>query len=458
MRKYSLCIIDDKIPATAGHLDDTKELNGQDLMQLISDLDANNWSDPEVKEFISNILREPTFWNISAFTNPNIYMNHIEETLYIPDIVIYDWEYPGVSNSEECLLDILKKNFSLINIFTHVDKNDQVTNLINSDDRFKPYQNRIDILHKGNEDSVKELMDRINTAKESNFSFKFGAELRHKTIDSIEKILIELGKYSPDDVVWILGEEDKTNSKRKMSVNELVTFMVHKLRNELSTCKFGTDLPEVSSNPPRDPGDETIKNLWSFRLYYKPSDDLVRKGDIIRSNTADCTLYLVVSSDCHLCRFWSSNMGFLTLVPLHKVDKKNEILKTKLKLYKAESHYKNKVTVTSLTNTRNLDGPTIIPILRNSDGTYVDYLICPKELFSAEIPPPQNSRFNEIKNFLPLRYDDIRNYDGNNRITISEPFLTPLIQHILSNVTGYGVPDYPSRLQEIINDNIKGMF
>ncbi len=149
---------------------------------------------------------------------------------------------------------------------------------------------------------------------------------------------------------------------------------------------------------------------------------------------------------------------FRHLVPLHKIDHSNENLKTKLKLYKPAGHYKNNVTATSLTNTTNLDSPTIIPVVQKINGQYFDYILCPKEIFSEEIPNTKIINFDQIRNFLPLSYEHIEKYCGTDRIGISEPFLTLLIQHILLNVTGYGVPDYPDEFKNIIKENIKGMF
>ena len=47
---------------------------------------------------------------------------------------------------------------------------------------------------------------------------------------------------------------------------------------------------------------------------------------------------------------------------------------------------------------------------------------------------------------------------GEKRIRVSEPFLTPLIQFITENITGYGVSDFSPHLKSTIKDNLKSLF
>lgn len=42
-------------------------------------------------------------------------------------------------------------------------------------------------------------------------------------------------------------------------------------------------------------------------------------------------------------------------------------------------------------------------------------------------------------------------WSGAERVcTISEPFLTPVMQHVLNTIGGNGVPDYPEHMKEIL--------
>ena len=459
MNKYSLCIIDDKIPAMAGGLDDTIKLNPSNLHRLLDN--EANWHEKEIMDLMKKSLAEEQKWVVNAFTNPSFYINCFEEEFYRPDIIIFDWDYPGLDKpAEDYLLEILKKSFTIVRVYTRVDQDGSVKKVIESGN-FDKFKNRVDILHKEDIDSVEKLITDIDTLKNNNFSLKFGAELRNKTMYAVDDILVELGKTSIDDVVWLFGEEDKVDNKRKLSIKDLVEIVINKLRNDLNSCQFGLSLPEISTSPARDIDNDTVIKLWTFRLYYKPSDNLVRKGDIVKRKNSDDSriLYLVLSSDCHLCKFWKKNMGLLTLVPLHRVESNNSALQTRLKLHKSEGNYKNKeITPTSLTNTTGFEGPTILPILQLNENQYPDYLLFPKEIFCEEIPPPPKDRFDQIKNNYPLYYDDMDGFDGDGRICISEPFLTPLVQHILYNITGYGVPDYPKELTDILKTRFAGMF
>lgn len=458
MSKYSLCIIDDKIPAMAGGFDDTIKLNPSNLHRLLDN--EANWDEKEIMDLMKKSLAEKQTWIVNAFTNPSFYINCFEEEFYRPDIIIFDWDYPGLDKpAEDYLLEILKKSFTVVRVYTRVDQDGDVKKAIESGS-FDKFRNRVDILHKEDTDSVKKLIKEIDSLKNKNFSLKFGAELRNKIMGTVDDILVELGKISTDDVVWLFGEEDKVDNKRKLSIKELVEIVVNKLRNDLNSYQLGLSLPEIPISPSRSIDNDTVIKLWTFRLYYKPSDNLVRKGDIIkRKSSTDSRLYLVLSSDCHLCKFWKKNMGLLTLVPLHCVESNNSPLQTRLKLYQSEGKYKGKIIKpTSLTNTTGFEGPTVLPILQIDDNQYIDYVLFPKEILCAEIPPPSKDRFDQIKNNYPLYYKDMDEFDGDSRICISEPFLTPLIQHILYNITGYGVPDYPKELTDILEKRFAEMF
>lgn len=450
MTKYSLCIIDDNIPANAGAIDDTAMLNSVNLQQLVKS--EIKWEEKVLKDFVAAILKKNDLWSVSAFTSPDIYMNYFEEELYRPDVVIFDWEIAGLEGSVDSkLLEILKKSFAIVRIYSGKDNDERIERTID-EDAFKPYKNRVSIIHKEDKDSVTKLICDIDNVSKNNFSFKFGYELRSKTITAIDYVLVELGKTSIDEVVWFFGETDK-KGRKVLSPNELVEILVNKIKNDLITAAY-IELPPSTTKPTTD--DKILKRLWSYRLFYRPSDKTVRKGDIIKKQgQGNDTLYMVISSDCHLNKFWKKNMGYLALVPLHKMGAKHQNLKEKLSLHSKDSELK-KIKPSSITNTNVLDGPTVIPLVEIEVEKYENYLLIPKEIFSTNIPFP--AKEGDYKRVLSLSYDHIKEYEGNDRIAVSEPFLTPLIQHVMSNIAGYGVPDYPEELKTIIQSNFDEMF
>ncbi|MEY8760290.1 hypothetical protein [Chryseobacterium tongliaoense] len=195
-------------------------------------------------------------------------------------------------------------------------------------------------------------------------------------------------------------------------------------------------------------------------MYYFPNDDLVRTGDIIQLVDGDeYTKYLVISADCHLLSFWKKNFGNLTLVPMYEKCNENVNLKNKLKLNAGLSKYNEKSSrVTSISNSwiqESLSIVSSIPVLNDTLLEYKDYVIFPKEIITINVPPPfevNNDNINMIRN-LRLLYSHFGSKvveEGKSRINLNEPFRTPLIQFILNNISGYGSPDYPFNLQEVI--------
>lgn len=453
---HSICIIDDSIPLGDEKLfiDDTGRLNSSNIELLLSQEDIK-WED-DVKELFIKLVKDKESWSVSAFRNPNIYLNNFDKELYLPDFIVFDWDYGKTTDpTEELLKEVLEKSFSLISIYTRSDEKESVEKIIEED--FKEYRNRITLIIKSDENSQQKLMDWANELLINNFSFRFSKELRDHAHNSLENILIDFGKPTINDIVWLFGDEDEEH-KRFFHTKDLSDIIAEKLRNELLTKNLGSELKSVAKEYIPSASLELIKKMWSYRLYYSPKDDIIRKGDILKkTNSDDNSLFLVISSDCHLKSFWKRNFGYLTIIPLYKINKDNYNLLSKLDLYKRKSDLKGKdVTPSSLTNLSGFaEGITIIPCipLKNS---FIDYILFPKEIFSIEIPVPELQKSN--KRNLALKYEYIVDYDKKDRITISEPFITPLVEHILYNISGYGVPDYPKSLQKEISNNFKGIF
>ena len=453
---HSICLIDDSIPLGNENLfiDDTGRLNSSNIELLLNQEDVE-WEEA-VKALLLKLIKDKKSWNVSAFRNPNIYLNNFDKELYLPDFIIFDWDYGKIAGStEELLKEIIEKSFTLISIYTRSDEKESVERII--EDGFKDYRNRINLIIKSEENSPQKLIDWAKKLVDNNFAFKFSKELRDHNQSSLENILIEFAKPSINDLVWIFGEDNEIE-QRSLQTKDLCLMVVEKLRDELLSKNFASDLPYVDKTYNPDSNIDLVKKMWSYRLYYKPTDNIVRKGDIIRrKNQDDKTLYLVISSDCHLKYFWQKNFGYLSIVPIYRICKENSELKNKLELYKKKTDLKKKnITPSSLTNLSNfIQGPTIIPCIPLQSGLF-DYMLFPKEITNINVPVPDSKQ--ESKRDIALIYDFMQDYEKENRISISEPFITPLVEHILYNVSGYGVPDYPNQLSNELETNLKGLF
>ncbi len=116
---YSICIIDNDIPAAGvDGIRDTKLLNSSNLQFLLKQNDKP-WIDGVIKNLIQTLLSESNDdgtpkWDVYGYTNPAFYINDLEYGTFRSEIVIYDWDYPGAGseiNSENLLKEILEQDF-----------------------------------------------------------------------------------------------------------------------------------------------------------------------------------------------------------------------------------------------------------------------------------------------------------------------------------------------------------
>jgi hypothetical protein len=114
----------------------------------------------------------------------------------------------------------------------------------------------------------------------------------------------------------------------------------------------------------------------------------------------------------------------------------------------ARRSYKN----SSISNTRAVENITFLPGLLEEESKYEDYLVSPKEILSIYISKPE-----EENSKSQLKYTQIKDFTGDKRLRLSEPFLTPLVDYVLKIITGLGAPDYTDSLRESLTKKIKDL-
>ncbi len=452
---YSVCIIDDGIPTHhfPNFMEDSKILNENNFKHLLNE--KIKW-DKEVQLFdlVEGIFKNKDYI-LSGFRTHDFFLNHIAENIFSPDIVIFDWDVDTKTDPKLNLLEILKSKYCLIAIYTGVDNTEEISVIIEGDE-FLDYKNRLFLMEKKAEDSVDKLTNEIES-KLKVFSFKLGQNLKKDTLQAVDNILVNIGKLSFDQFVTAFGEYSRETQETSLSKIDFIDIIISKLQAELLNVEFSTFPLKASSEEIKD--NELLKKLWHYRLYHRPKDAVIRKGDIIRKND-DNRLFLILTSDCHLDQFWKKNLGYLTLVPLYRIDDSD--------VRRRISDYINQQTIpqfkiSSMVNPQKIENITILPSIikidvkkdneqKGDSVKYLDYILSPKEIFSVEIPKPDGLGPN-----VRLETNHLIDYNGNDRTRIGEPFLSPLTQFILSQVAGYGTPDYSKELQTILVDSIKSI-
>jgi hypothetical protein len=454
--RYSVCVIDNDIPASGTQAEefgiiDTALLNGSNLQLL---LQRTTWADDVIRNLIATLLSQRDTdgisprWDVFGFTNPSFYINSINGGFFRSDLIVFDWEYPGAqnateTNSESILREILERTFCLIFIFSKADKKAEIDEIL-AKPEFQPYKERLYYLDKSVEglDQTGVLLQKADEMYEQNFSFKFAGELRRKSVQCADQILSDMGRASLNDVKNLLvvshgGKKD------------LIDFLAERFRTSIAgqtIYDLVDQIPETTGAAPAI--DETLaSHVWSYRLYFQQEngDDLVRRGDIVAVGNE---VLLVLSADCDLVRFWAKNFGIINAVSLHGLDQSNTTLKDMLKLCVTPNLAQPVNSLLSKVGDLS-EGPFVLPFVPKG-GALKHFIAIPKDLLSRRIPTPAgwDAFPKNVKKSHPMKY---AYWEGAERLcTISEPFLTPVVQHVFNTLGGNGVPDYPEHMKGIL--------
>jgi hypothetical protein len=456
--RYSVCIIDNDLPASGQEaqalgITDTGLLNGSNLQLLIQ---RETWQDQVIKNLTATLLGQreedgvTPKWEVFGFTHPSFYINAINDGFFRSDLVVFDWEYPGAqsgtaTNSESILKEILDRTFCLIFIFSKADKKEEIEAIL-SKAEFQEYKERLRYLDKAveNVDQTNSLLQKADEMYTNNFSFKFASVLRRRSVQCADQILSDMGKASLNDVknLLVVGDGGK---------KDFIDFLAERFRTTLAGPNvYGLvdEIPQPAANAL--PVDTSLAaKVWSYRLYFhqETGDDLVRRGDIVRVNDA---LLLVMSADCDLGYFWKKNLGIINAVTLHELNQTNATLKDLLTLC-VKPEALSKPTIGSLLGQVGelSEGPFVLPFVP-LDRDLKNFIAIPKDLSSIRISTPASwaTFTHRQKKTHPMKYEY---WPEAKRIcTVSEPFLTPVIQHVLSTMGGIGVPDYPEHMKDIL--------
>ncbi len=443
MSKYSICIIDDKLPAAnfANVMDDKTLLNQKNIQFLLDNKEV--WKDKVLYDFTLKLFKSDEF-EISGFLHHSFFLNHIEDYLFSPDIIVFDWDVGSDTNPENNLLDILSKKYCLVAIYTEADKEDEITQIIKKPDFSNYKEDRLFLVKKDEDQSVDRIYQKISEKKDT-FSFVIGKKLKKIILQAVDKILIHIGKLSFNQFATVFGS-DGGNGKRVIQPSDFTNIVLQKLQYEIDLQSI-TQLTELLESEKEKIGDDNkVRELWHYRLYHKNNDMIIRKGDILKKNMDSDDLYLVISSDCHLSDFWKKTLGYLCIIPLHQASKDNAELVKRLQYGVDIANY----SISSLVNPRQIDFLITLPGLTTENSKYIDYLLNPREISTISIPLNGNDEDTKSRH---LNLDNIPNYQK--VISVSEPFMSALFQFIQQNFSGFGVPDFCDELKDSIKNNLK---
>jgi hypothetical protein len=446
MGKYNLCIIDDKIPVEQFNdrieVVDTGIIEENILTNYLKFGASEMWGDSNLYNLVKSLREQGDIdLALSAFKTHSFYFNYIDENLFSPDIIIFDWDV-GASEmtSEESLKKLLEGTYCLVAIYTEADKKEEIESMIGGDD-FKQFKYRLFLVDKKGSDSATIVINGLKGCLDD-FSFKYGRNFKHCVNAAINTTFCKIGALSFDHFIRTFGETINKDGRKNHVISSLdfIEIMNDQIKAHLiSSNQIESLITDENSDDIR-----VEKQLWHYRMLHKPQDAVVRKGDIVWHSVKE-KYYFIISSDCHLSEFWKKNLGFIVAVPLYKATESNLIERLiKFSKQKALKNY----NLSSLVNPQNIN-ITIIPSMDSQN----DYIVLPKEIETFDIVPPED--YDKVnKPYLPLQYDQIKDFDYSNRLRLNEPFLGALIEHILRSITDIGVPDYSELIQKELTDYI----
>ena len=449
MSKYSLCIIDDKIPVDIYQnrieVDDTGIIDQNIFSNYVNFYNDEPWADSNLYNLVKQ-LKEQTEMeiNLSGFKTHSFYLNYIDDYLFSPDIIVFDWDVSTSAKSEVSLKAILKKTYCLIAIYTEYDKKSEIESIIKSND-FKCFKYRLFIIGKHEENSADRVIENIKKHL-TDFSFEYGKKIKHNINEAINTTFCKIRGLSFNQFIKVFGEtfNEESTKKHRISSLDFIEIMNEQIKAHLLSSK--AIKPLIATEIAEDAQAE--KELWHFRMLHKPQDDIVRKGDIVWHKSKN-KYFLIISSDCHLNEFWKKNIGFVVAVPLYKANDTG--LASLLKKFIKKGTFE-KYTLTSLVNQQGIN-ITMIPFMDNKD----DYVVMLKSVETFTVNPPSDYD-KSTKPYTPLQYTLMTDFDGTKRFRLNEPFLSALIESVLRNITDIGVPDYSKNIQSVLEGHIKNIL
>lgn len=464
--KKHIYIVDDAFisPAASKKKDNDKIFYNNEL-QDFTNMSDEMWTDVIVKNLCSLLISKD--WFVYGFSHPNHLLEKLEDDSSMgPAIIIYDWDYPDANLENENKLKEILSNYPVyIFIYTGCDKTDTIRNLIYSED-FHLYKRRIFILEKNinGESSVDKLTSFLNDLIQQDFSFKFGSNMRKILLKGIDKTLSNFSSMNISNVLKLLnGEQNEDLSKEikrmladkiisyiKTSkdvnnimkeltsdikiINEIKNILSSKIENNIISTALIIDKSSTNDECNSDEAKTLMREIWAYRLYNNPTDNVVRTGDIIRKKGSANynSLYIIITDNCSLTRFKSKTAGLLNTIELKPLKS----------FCQDEIKAKN---ITSLTNTTGFSKtngrPLLLPYI-NLNKKHVDYILYMQNHKCIQV---EVDNYNEKD---PLLYDDKFEYEI--VCSISSEFLHPLIGTIINNLYGWGCEDYSQIVQKDI--------
>ena len=335
-----------------------------------------------------------------------------------PHAVIFDWEYLVYTPASNiaALERILASSFTYVQIYTHIGAAAVEPLLGDLRARFGP---RLLPAKSKSEVTADQLALDIRDAWKDSIAGDLADEVRLKVSTAVEHSLIDMSEIRRGNIAALTQGE----------VENLVQIVLSKIRDEIGPQGSSTMDILVSSAWDAASSDR-MRQLLSIWYFSFPSDDLVRRGDIVEIDGMDGELGFVLTPPCDLTNLPKKagrRLTWLRIVPLNNAGlaklRKAGIKMKKLGNSIVADHQDAGQTIVLLPN---------VPSKAHSRGDLGDFALLCHAWENREIT-------GELQG--PLKYSMTEGV--RRRCTLTEPFASAVVAKVAAVISSPGTPDLP---------------
>jgi len=387
------------------------------------------WSEnPAVRNLCARLAGDIDV-EITALSAPAVLTKYLASGIAPPHVVIFDWEGLGfdAALNIETIEETLRSTFAYVQVYTHLDVASVEPRLA----EIRPkYQGRL-LRAKSKQDvNADDLFAAVKAEYENTIAGEIADQARSRIRRSLEEALVELCSVPKTTLAQLAHGQAEI----------LFSLVASKLRDGLAS--EGAEFVEGAlMGAAGGESTDALRRFQSIWYYYFPTDQLVRRGDIVR--TVDGRTLLVVSAQCDLARFSKKTAMHLTFAPMLELTKGN------IAALKDTCKFELKKIGGSPISSHDQFGHAFVilpnvPDASNSRNVLKDYFVRCHALQSQEMPRAAEGA---------LRYSEV---DGLARVcTLAESFSSAVVAHLVATLGATGMPDFPafewSRLQKLLS-------
>ncbi len=492
LKNYTIWIVDDSLPVEllSDYPQKDELLRGECpidrglLWQLTRD-ETGGWSDDALKSLCVELIQSGC--SILGFTHPAHLVSRLKSTGESPDVIVFDLEYRSETSQipiEDLLAEILGRCFCLIQVYTEDIAEQARTKLARTFTGVS--KARLSEPQSKGQCNAAHLAELLRKMLSTSFSARAAQILRVSTRTAIERLLVKMDLVPPGELLRHVMGNDVNSAEKAFELiaikltesleadpvfaktieqylaergfsdagspsisRELTNIVVSHIRERIKQVDLRAfAVGEVESfdahaNLTKEEHTAAMREFYAFRLYSRPSDDIVRTGDILVQKGDPASYFMIITPQCDLERFGHKTRGVLTAVRIYPLIAEGV---ARWKRYGGKPVPSQSITAKH---------PFVLPSVPIGKDENLDFLMFAHDLHCFDLAANLSDieSLGEQAGKKALMYADSRIESLNNvsRIChISEPFVSGLLNGINAEMFRSGIPDHPKLVEKDI--------